>query len=444
MNRRSEESSEILHKLKKHNKKQDILKSKFISNNENKILESEDTAEIFEKNRTSGTEYKTVNDKQNSELQESRDIRKIDINNQTLSIDMNTKKHLPSSAWTSSVISNKKNENLKYEKKIYKVENNNNFSMIKSKQTIENKIFYKNNPNQIDILKGNDAFKNKISRIKYFDSKKTFNKNIPKKTNKQMNYINSINSHGCKHYKKKCLSEFKCCSKLYECRRCHDKMEDHRCNRNEIDLICLICLKKQSFSQKCIFCQTIFAKYSCEICSLLTDDERTYHCKDCNVCRKGNQKDFFHCMQCNACLPIETMENHLNETSTSFHVENTLSSHCPICAQDLFYSTSFVVLMHCGHSIHKKCFISYKNKSFQCPVCLKSSSNQKTVNKRIDYILSKCVDLNNQKNINLYECVTSCFDCQATFTSKYTYLYNKCQGCGSYNTRINELYKREE
>ena len=289
-----------------------------------------------------------------------------------------------------------------------------------------------------------------------------------------------IKSYGCKHYKRKCLVQFSCCNRFYECRLCHNKLEDHKCNRKTLShLICLICFISQPFSSKCKNCKVNFSLFICRDCKLLTDDLNTYHCKECGVCRKGNRGDYFHCGQCDACLPIYTKEFHLTNESTQMdvqdvkgdtstgstttrtvssttsgtvtgmarvktHVENTLRSTCPICAQDLFYSTSPVVLMHCGHSIHKKCFISYKNKSFQCPICLRSSSNTKTVNQRIDYILSQCTDLNNQKSINMYEAKTVCFDCQGKYTGKYTYLYNKCRGCGSYNTRINELYKRED
>lgn len=337
-----------------------------------------------------------------------------------------------------------------------------------------------------------------------------------------------IRSYGCKHYKRKCLIQFACCNRLYVCRLCHNKIEDHKCNRKDIKLLlCLFCMKEQTFSEKCVKCTVMFSQYICYECKFLSDDQKTYHCEECDVCRKGLRSHYFHCKQCNACLPIYIKEYHLdqqyrkkneienkqynsplnktkpvynnrslieekimtninqtksffsdttynnpiddkfdekcddqykntngldsnrledcfNRMRTNTHVENTLKSICPICAQDLFYSTSYVVLMNCGHSIHKKCLISYKNKSFQCPICLKSTSSNQTVNERIDYILDQCKDLNEQKNINSYECVTSCFDCQTKHTVKYKYLYNKCLGCGSYNTRINELYKRDD
>ncbi|KRH93586.1 Zn-finger protein [Pseudoloma neurophilia] len=261
-----------------------------------------------------------------------------------------------------------------------------------------------------------------------------------------------IKSFGCKHYKRNCLIQFNCCERFYECRTCHNKIEDHKCNRKEIKCIsCTICMTKQSFSEKCTNCHIKFGKYVCYECKFISDDKNTFHCSDCGVCRTGKRSNFFHCKQCNACLPIYIKEYHFDRPDDleqpiriNTHVENTLKSICPICAQDLFYSTSYVVLMNCGHSIHKKCLISYKNKSFQCPICLKSSSSNQTVNERIDYILENCKDLNEQKNINNYECVTSCFDCQSTYTVKYKYLYNKCMGCGSYNTRINELYKIDD
>lgn len=384
------------------------------------------------------------------------------------------------------------------------------------------------------------------SLITTFSEKEPFTSNLnaseetPEKslTNPNIHLLNEhkVRSHGCKHYKRKCLIQFMCCNRLYACRLCHNKIEDHKCDRKEIQfLICLLCMTKQPFSEKCINCLVLFSAYICDECKFLSDDLQTYHCYECGVCRKGPRSNYFHCKQCNACLPsyikkyhldqqykknkkvktqddnknvdssiieifngikpVSTKKSLINDTIDSksgqdrsiyndstykdsigdgfdekcnnqfkntneldsnrlddcfdrmrmnTHVENTLKSICPICAQDLFYSTSYVVLMNCGHSIHKKCLISYKNKSFQCPICLKSTSSNQTVNERIDYILDQCKDLNEQKNINSYECITSCFDCQAKYTVKYKYLYNKCLGCGSYNTRINELYKRED
>lgn len=324
---------------------------------------------------------------------------------------------------------NQENEN-------QKIENNNIFS----KNIIHNEQLSGEADSPAEEILKSSKEKNNIKRLVnniHFDNIKT-------------------KSYGCKHYKRKCLILFNCCNKLYECRICHNRIEDHKCQREEINiLMCLVCGKIQNFSQQCEYCEIEFAEYICMRCKLLSSNHNTFHCFECKVCRKGKKEDYFHCMQCNACLPVGIKEYHLiqnnedgnqnkNKIISQTHVENTLFSTCPICAQDLFYSTSHVVLMHCGHSIHKRCFISYKNKSFQCPICLKSSSDNKTVNERIDFVLNQCQDLNTSKNINAYECVTSCFDCQAKFTAKYTYLYNKCMGCGSYNTRINELYKRDE
>lgn len=248
-------------------------------------------------------------------------------------------------------------------------------------------------------------------------------------------FMAKIESFGCKHYRRKCLIITDCCKRTYPCRLCHNHNEDHKMIRHRTKyMLCLCCGMIQGASQYCVMCKVKMANYFCKICKFWTDSLGVFHCKQCKVCRVGNKKKFFHCTGCNACLPRELLNNHN-------HVENTLKSTCPICAEFMFESVNDVVLLNCGHSIHFTCFKIYKESSFQCPVCLKSAGDTKVLNERIDCILSNNVGLNAKRQN--YMCQVSCFDCQSVSKTIYTFLYNKCAKCGSYNTRINELYKTE-
>ncbi|EPR78249.1 CHY zinc finger domain protein [Spraguea lophii 42_110] len=244
-----------------------------------------------------------------------------------------------------------------------------------------------------------------------------------------------MNGFGCKHYYRNCLIITDCCKRSYPCRHCHDLNEDHIIDRHKTkEMLCLFCGLIQEASNKCKKCENFMARYFCTLCKFWTNDVNTYHCMKCKLCRKGNPKDFFHCDECSVCMQIELKDNHR-------HIENTLKSTCPICADYLFDSVFEILQLKCGHPIHEKCYFSYKSSSIQCPICLKSSGHTNTLNKKIDHIIQENNTI--QKETTQLNCELSCYDCNRTGSNCYQFLYNKCKRCGSYNTRINEIFKEQ-
>lgn len=243
---------------------------------------------------------------------------------------------------------------------------------------------------------------------------------------------------GCKHYQRKCKLQANCCQKIVTCRFCHDDAEDHAIVRHETkNMLCMNCLALQPAAQMCKECGEEMARYYCDKCKLWDDDPKKpiYHCDDCGICRqgKGLGKDFFHCKKCNICL-VKSMKDHKC-------IERNLESDCPICGEYMFTSTSTVIFMPCGHCIHKHCYTTYIQTSYQCPTCLKSLGDMSEYFNRLDK------DLERQPMPAEYEKYIShifCNDCEKKTPAKYHFFYHKCGHCGSFNTTVLKTENTEE
>eukprot|EP00250_Pteridium_aquilinum_P020433 c24812_g1_i2 orf=124-4074(-) len=235
---------------------------------------------------------------------------------------------------------------------------------------------------------------------------------------------------GCEHYKRNCKVRAFCCGVLFPCRFCHDKVSDHTMNRQATkEMMCMRCLEIQPVAQYCAtpscenFCM---ARYFCSICKLFDDTREIYHCPSCNLCRvgKGLGIDFFHCMTCNACM----------STSLTSHKcrEKGLESNCPICHDFLFTSHTPVKALSCGHFMHSACYRAYTYSHYTCPICSKSLGEMDVYFGMLDALLAS-EQLPEEYRSRQQDIL--CNDCERKGTAPFHWLYHKCNGCGSYNTR---------
>lgn len=293
------------------------------------------------------------------------------------------------------------------------------FNKAKSTEILCNSNYI--NDNDSSVLK----VENEEIKINKLDYEKTWN-------NEEQNIL------GCKHYHRanKLLTE--CCKKWYTCRLCHDEQEDHKIDRHATKyMLCMRCNMVQTASQICISCKEPVAKYFCDICKLWSDDpnKSIYHCDGCGICRvgKGHNIDYFHCDKCCACYTLSMKNNHKC-------IEQVLKRNCPICFDCMFETTKKVVLMKCGHYIHKKCYKEHVKSSYQCPICLKSlgdmSEYWSQLDRQLEYSLMPPDYQNHRSNI-------FCNDCQNKSETKYHWLGHKCQTCGSYNTTLLKTFATE-
>ncbi|KAF9395517.1 hypothetical protein BGX21_009877 [Mortierella sp. AD011] len=243
---------------------------------------------------------------------------------------------------------------------------------------------------------------------------------------------------GCKHYKRGCKLKANCCGKWFNCRFCHDDVCDHSIVRNETKMmLCMHCKDIQPAAQNCSSCQAQMAHYFCDICKLWDDDSQKpiYHCDDCGICRIGNglNQGFFHCKKCNVCMHINLKDNHKC-------IERNLECDCPICGEYMFTSTTTVIFMPCGHSIHAKCHEEYVKTSYQCPTCWKALADMSRYYQKIDSILAE--QIMPPEYANVFSIVL-CNDCEVKSQVPYHFLYHKCDKCKGYNTKVLETFRRD-
>nr|PNR27802.1 hypothetical protein PHYPA_029954 [Physcomitrium patens] len=237
--------------------------------------------------------------------------------------------------------------------------------------------------------------------------------------------------YGCEHYKRNCKLRAACCGNLFPCRFCHDNVSDHSMDRHATkEMMCMQCLQVQPVAAVCSTpsCNGFsMARYFCNICKFFDNDDRDiYHCPSCNLCRvgKGLGIDFFHCMTCNSCMAM-----HLKEHKC---LEKGLESNCPICNDFLFTSNTPVKALPCGHFMHSACFMAYTHSHYTCPICSKSVGDMVVYFGMLDALLA-AEQLPDEYRNRCQEIL--CNDCEQKSTAPFHWLYHKCEGCGSYNTR---------
>ncbi|KAI8341811.1 zinc-ribbon-domain-containing protein [Chlamydoabsidia padenii] len=236
---------------------------------------------------------------------------------------------------------------------------------------------------------------------------------------------------GCSHYRRNVKIQAACCQKIYPCRLCHDANSDHFIIRSETkNMLCMECMTLQPVGQWCHTCGTRAARYYCNKCQFWNDDpdKPTYHCNYCGICRqgKGLDIDFHHCKKCNVCMSISGKDKHKC-------IERNLESDCPICGEYMFTSMTAVIVMPCGHGIHKPCYKKHIQSSYQCPICLKSLSNMTFYFGQLEQ------ELERQPMPDAYRHHVSlifCNDCERKSETPYHFFHHRCQLCRSFNTSV--------
>lgn len=235
----------------------------------------------------------------------------------------------------------------------------------------------------------------------------------------------------CEHYSRKCKVVSPCCNKEYSCRLCHDndvdKLCKHKFDRKSVkEVVCNSCKTRQTISNVCVNCKTVFGTYFCDICNLYDNiDKGQYHCKDCDMCRVGGEKNFFHCKNCNLCISSTVKDTHkcIDVTDTN----------CPICMEDIFSSVTECTNMKCGHYIHTECLkLMISHGGVKCPTCLVTIINTTEYNKFMDNEVAMTVIPEEYKDIDVS---IMCNDCHNKSTVKFHIVGYKCESCSSYNTR---------
>jgi hypothetical protein len=243
---------------------------------------------------------------------------------------------------------------------------------------------------------------------------------------------------GCDHYVRKCKIKAECCGLWVVCRLCHDDPSlsmDHQIDRFAIkELLCMACNTVQLVGERCVKpdCGVQFGDYSCLVCNFFdsTPGKDVYHCDKCGICRIGKDSENVHCGRCNACICADSLPTHKC-------IPESLAADCPICNVDMFTSTSPVVYMQCGHTMHSHCFDIYTSTNYTCPLCNKALTDMSGYYAHISELLAHEKMPAEYAN---HVSKISCHDCDHKSTAPYHFVYHKCNpddgGCGGYNTRV--------
>jgi RING finger/CHY zinc finger protein 1 len=243
-------------------------------------------------------------------------------------------------------------------------------------------------------------------------------------------FLNDI-LFNCSHYIRGCQYLSPCCNKIFNCRLCHDsefendlKNQHNMINSDTKKIICKQCNLLQDFSQYCQSCKLCFGKYYCEKCKFVDDkdSQQYFHCDKCRMCRRGNKDDFEHCDNCGLCF---------DKMHKKFCKNKGVNNECPICFENLPYSTSHILPLSCGHIIHFKCLQDHvKSNNMTCPLCRKTIIKNK-INDAFLKICTERLEMPEEykdKKVNIL-----CQDCEKKSIVNLHFIAMFCPYCNSHN-----------
>ncbi|XP_047154307.1 probable E3 ubiquitin-protein ligase RZFP34 isoform X1 [Vigna umbellata] len=244
--------------------------------------------------------------------------------------------------------------------------------------------------------------------------------------------------YGCQHYRRRCRIRAPCCNEIFNCRHCHNEAKNninieqkhrHDIPRHQVkQVICSLCETEQEVQQNCINCGVCMGKYFCGTCKLFDDDvsKKQYHCSGCGICRTGGCENVFHCYKCGCCYPTQMKNSHPC-------VEGAMHHDCPVCFEYLFESVNDVLVLPCGHTIHKSCLNEMREHfQYACPLCSKSVCDMSMIWEKFDMEIAATPMPEAYRNKMIW---ILCNDCTKTSHVQYHLVAQKCLNCKSYNTR---------
>lgn len=235
-------------------------------------------------------------------------------------------------------------------------------------------------------------------------------------------------SHGCEHYRRRCLLRAPCCGELVACRHCHNEQHDHELPRSDVThVVCLLCNTEQPVAKECMACGVTMGEYFCRACVFFDDEEKgQFHCDECGICRVGGADQFFHCKRCGCCYSVELRDKHTC-------VERSMHSNCPVCFDYLFDSVKPIQVMRCGHTIHHDCFDQLRRQQiYKCPLCSKSALDMHKVWEQLASDVEATPMPDEYADLMVQ---ALCNDCSSVSSTNFHILGLQCRACGGFNTQ---------
>ncbi|KAG5562661.1 hypothetical protein RHGRI_005398 [Rhododendron griersonianum] len=257
--------------------------------------------------------------------------------------------------------------------------------------------------------------------------------------------------YGCPHYRRRCRIRAPCCNEIFDCRHCHneaknginvDQKHRHDIPRHLVQqVICSLCGTEQEVSHDLVWFGKSVSVVACvwedtsvRLASCLMTIYQRSSIIAMDVAYAGLAGGRISSIAINAvrcCYSVLLKNCHPC-------VEGAMHHDCPVCfektaVQYLFESRNDVIVMPCGHTIHKSCLKEMQEHyQYACPLCSKSVCDMSKVWEKFDVEIAATPmpELYQNKMVWIL-----CNDCGSTSEVQFHIVGQKCPNCKSYNTR---------
>ncbi|KAG5562658.1 hypothetical protein RHGRI_005398 [Rhododendron griersonianum] len=255
----------------------------------------------------------------------------------------------------------------------------------------------------------------------------------------------------CPHYRRRCRIRAPCCNEIFDCRHCHneaknginvDQKHRHDIPRHLVQqVICSLCGTEQEVSHDLVWFGKSVSVVACvwedtsvRLASCLMTIYQRSSIIAMDVAYAGLAGGRISSIAINAvrcCYSVLLKNCHPC-------VEGAMHHDCPVCfektaVQYLFESRNDVIVMPCGHTIHKSCLKEMQEHyQYACPLCSKSVCDMSKVWEKFDVEIAATPmpELYQNKMVWIL-----CNDCGSTSEVQFHIVGQKCPNCKSYNTR---------
>ncbi|KOM41920.1 hypothetical protein LR48_Vigan04g211800 [Vigna angularis] len=261
--------------------------------------------------------------------------------------------------------------------------------------------------------------------------------------------------YGCQHYRRRCRIRAPCCNEIFNCRHCHNEAKNninieqkhrHDIPRHQVkQVICSLCETEQEvsldflaifqynlpqwFSKTVLSVVFVWASTSVgRVSSLMMMYLRSNIIAVAvefaeleDVKMSSTATNVVSC-----CYPTQMKNSHPC-------VEGAMHHDCPVCFEYLFESVNDVLVLPCGHTIHKSCLNEMREHfQYACPLCSKSVCDMSMIWEKFDMEIAATPMPEAYRNKMIW---ILCNDCTKTSHVQYHLVAQKCLNCKSYNTR---------
>ncbi|KAH9760990.1 CHY-type/CTCHY-type/RING-type zinc finger protein [Citrus sinensis] len=250
--------------------------------------------------------------------------------------------------------------------------------------------------------------------------------------------------YGCQHYRRRCRIRAPCCNEIFDCRHCHneamnninvDQKLRHDIPRHEVNqVICSLCGTEQKvssrFSKFVLIVVYAWVNTSARVASCLM----MIHPRSNIIVMDVEYAGLVDVIISSIATSVVRCCYSMLLKNSHPCVEGAMHHDCPVCCEYLFETRQDVIVLPCGHTIHKNCLKEMReHHQYACPICSKSVCDMSKVWEKYDREIAATPMPEAYLNKKVW---ILCNDCGKTSNVQFHVLAQKCPNCKSYNTRL--------